>query len=248
VPVEVERRDAVAVVTLADPQRRNALGDEMVAGIVDAFEALEADDTVGAAVVTGAPPAFCSGAVLSNLDRLSSDAGAEERGSIRDVYEGFLRIRRSPLPTIAAVNGPAVGAGMNVALACDIRLAGASARFDARFPRIGLHPGGGHTWLLERLVGPQTAAAMLLFGESLDAAAAVERGLAWRAVGDADLLDAAVALGARAAEVPRPLAARVKATLQAVAWQASFDGAVDGEVEDQTWSFAQGWFAERTRP
>ena len=80
------------------------------------------------------------------------------------IYEGFLRVLRSPLPTIAAVNGPAVGAGMNLALACDVRLAGASARFDTRFVKIGLHPGGGHVWMLERAVGPQAAAAMVLFG------------------------------------------------------------------------------------
>ena len=79
---------------------------------------------------------------------------------------------RSPLPTVAAVNGPAVGAGMNLALACDVRIAGASARFDTRFLRIGLHPGGGHAWMLDRAVGPQAAAAMVLFGARLDGARA----------------------------------------------------------------------------
>ena len=81
------------------------------------------------------------------------------RATSATIYEGFLRVLRSPLPTVAAVNGPAVGAGFNLALACDVRLAGTSARFDARFLRIGLHPGGGHTWMLDRAVGPQAAAA-----------------------------------------------------------------------------------------
>ena len=100
------------------------------------FDALEADEDVGAVVVTGAPPAFCAGADLSHL-------GGRSDGGLRSVYEGFLRVGRSPLPTIAAVNGAAVGAGMNLALGCDVRLAGASARFDTRFLQLGIHPGGG---------------------------------------------------------------------------------------------------------
>ena len=101
--------------------------------------------------------------------------------------------------------------------------------------------------MLERLVGPQTAAAMVLFGEAVDAARAVELGLAWREVADDDLLDAAVALATRAAAPPGPLVARAKDTLAGVAWQPSFDAAIDTEVEHQTWSFAQGWFAARRR-
>ena len=247
-PAHVSRRGRVAIVRLDDPARRNALGDEMVSSIISAFDDLDADDNVGAVVVTGAPPAFCSGAVRANLDRLSSDEAADERSSIRDVYEGFLRIHRSALPTIAAVNGAAVGAGMNVALACDVRLVGESARFDAKFAQIGLHPGGGHVWLLERLVGPQTAAAMTLFGERLDAGDAVARGLAWSEHSDDELIDAAVTLGEGAARVPRELAARIKATLRQAPWQADFAAAVDWEVEHQTWSFAQGWFKEMGKP
>src|SRR4029453_11341326 len=84
------------------------------------------------------------------------------------IYEGFLRVGRSPLPTIAAVNGAAVGAGVNLALACDVILAGESARFDTRFIDLGLHPGGGHTWMLQRRIGSQAAAALVLFGRVLD--------------------------------------------------------------------------------
>src|SRR5262249_28950847 len=138
-------------------------------------------------------------------------------------------------------------AGMNLALACDVRLVGERGRFDARFGQIGLHPGGGHVWLLERLVGPQTAAAMILFGESVRGEEAVARGLAWRGVADDELLDAAVARGRTAARMPRELAARIKATLRRAPWQPDFDAAVDWEVEHQTWSFAQGFFTEMTR-
>ncbi|MCB0964737.1 MAG: enoyl-CoA hydratase/isomerase family protein, partial [Acidimicrobiales bacterium] len=149
------RTDGIAFVTLDAPDRRNAFDLAMCDDMVLAFDALEADPVVGAVVVTGAGSAFCAGADLSHL-------GDAQREGLLAVYEGFLRVARSPLPTIAAVNGPAVGAGMNLALACDVRLVGRSGRFDTRFLQLGIHPGGGHTWMLRRLVGPQTAAALVL--------------------------------------------------------------------------------------
>jgi enoyl-CoA hydratase len=240
--VEVERRERVAVVTLVDRERRNAMTAAMVDEIVDAFDVLEADDDVGAVVVTGDPPAFCSGADVSALGALSRGRDQSERGEVRSIYEGFLRVLRSSLPTVAAVNGPAVGAGCNLALACDIRIAGTSARFDTRFLRIGIHPGGGHSWMLERAVGPQAAAAMVLFGERLDGERAAQIGLAWRCVADDELLDAAVGFAGGAAQVPKPLAARAKETLRRVPWQPDFDTAIAFEVEHQAWSLGQGWF------
>lgn len=243
--VEVARAERVAIVTLVDRERRNALSATMVEQIVTAFAALEADDEVGAVVVTGAAPAFCSGADVANLGRLSSDEGSGERGSIADLYEGFLRVLRSSLPTVAAVNGPAVGAGLNLALACDVRVAARSARFDPRFLRIGLHPGGGHVWMLERAVGPQAAAAMMLFGQALDGEDATARGLAWECVPDDECVPFAIDLASRAAQVPKPLVARAKATLRDAPWQPDFDAAVATEVTHQTWSFGQGWFRSR---
>jgi enoyl-CoA hydratase len=143
VPLHVERRGRVAVLTLDEPERRNALTAPLVAEIVAAMDELDADPAVGAVVVTGAPPAFCSGADVQALSAMAS--GDEEPGDVRAIYAGFLRVLDSPLPTVAAVNGAAVGAGCNLALACDVRIAGTSAVFDARFLRIGIHPGGGHT-------------------------------------------------------------------------------------------------------
>jgi enoyl-CoA hydratase len=241
--VEVERHEGVAVVRLVDRERRNALSLPMVAAIVAAFDELEHDDAIGAAVVTGEPPAFCSGADTTSLGRLASTDDAAERGSIVTVYDAFLRVLHSPLPTIAAVDGPAVGAGFNLALACDLRLVGPTARFDSRFLRIGLHPGGGHLWMLERAVGPQAAAACVLFGERIDAARAIDIGLAWSMHEAGELLDAAVALGAQAAAAPKPLVARTKASLRAAPWQPDFDAAIATELEAQTWSLAQGYFS-----
>jgi enoyl-CoA hydratase len=243
--VRVERHDRVAVVTLVDVERRNAMTATMVGEIVETFDRCERDDAVGAVVVTGEPPAFCSGADVSSLGSLAAAEREEERGQIASIYEGFLRVLRSPLPTVAAVNGAAVGAGFNLALACDVRLAGTSSRFDTRFLRIGLHPGGGHVWMLERALGPQAAAALLLFGVVLDGPAAVERGLAWSCHADDELVPAAVDLARRAAELPKPLTGRVKETLRAAPWQPDFEAAVATEVTHQTWTLGQPWFGAR---
>lgn len=230
--------DGVALLTLDDPERRNALNLDLVGEIVAAFDALEADDDVGAVVITGAPPAFCAGANLGNL------SGAEE-GGFRQIYEGFLRVGRSPLPTVAAINGAAVGAGMNLALVCDVRIAARRAKFDTRFLDLGLHPGGGHTWMLQRAVGPQAASAMVLFGQVLDGEAAQRAGLVWRCVDDDALLDEAVALASRAASMPRELSRRAKQTLAAMPAVETHDAAVDLELEAQAWSAQQPFFAER---
>jgi enoyl-CoA hydratase len=240
--VRSETTDGVATVTLADPDRRNALTMPMVTEIMDLFDALEADPAVGAVVVTGEPPAFCAGADLSHLS--SSAEGGAETG-LRNIYEGFLRIGRSPLPTIAAVNGAAVGAGMNLALICDVRLAATRARFDTRFMQLGLHPGGGHTWMFRRIAGPQAVSAAVLFGEVLDGAEAERVGLVHRTVPDGELLSAAQEMAARAAAAPRELVARTKATIAAMADVADHDTAVDRELEPQVWSIEQPAFKER---
>jgi enoyl-CoA hydratase len=240
--VKVERHEGVALVTLIDRERRNAMTAKMVAEIVESLDELESDASVGAVVLTGEAPAFCSGADVAALGSLSEGRNDTERRAIGGIYEGFLRVLRSPLPTVAAVNGPAVGAGFNLALACDVRIAGASARFDTRFLRIGIHPGGGHAWMLERAVGPQSAAAMMLFGERVDGPRAVEIGLAWACHPDQELIGEAITFAARAAAVPRELTAAAGATLREVPWQPDFEAAIATEITRQSWSLGQGWF------
>lgn len=231
-------RDGVATLTLNNPDERNTLTAAMVAEITAAMDGIEDDESVGALVVTGTPPAFCAGANLGNL-------ATADGSSLGGVYEGFLRIARSPLPTIAAVNGAAVGAGMNLALGCDVRLAARRARFDTRFLQIGLHPGGGHTWMLRRIAGPQTVMAAVVFGEVLDGAEAARLGLAYRCVDDDALLDEARAMAARAASAPRELVLVTKATIRDMADIADHPAAVARELEPQLWSTRQPWFAER---
>jgi enoyl-CoA hydratase len=242
--VLVEVTERVAVLTLNAPNRRNSLTLDMVDEIVVAFDELEKGEDVGAVIVTGAPPAFCAGATLSHLGDRAQPQNDRAPG-LRAIYEGFLRVGRSPLPTVAAVNGAAVGAGMNLALACDLRLAGRSSKWDTRFLQLGLHPGGGHTWMLRRIAGPQTAAATVLFGEVLDGQAAERSGLAWRCVDDDQLLAQARELAGRAAAAPPALVRRAKETLAAVASLATIDEAVSLELEAQLWSTQQPEFAER---
>jgi enoyl-CoA hydratase len=236
--VLVEVVDRVATITLNNPGERNTLTQPMVEEIVDAFDTIEADEGVGAVVITGAPPSFCAGANLGNL-------GSVQGPGLRTIYEGFLRVGRCTLPTLAAVNGAAVGAGMNLALVCDVRIAARRAKFDTRFLQIGIHPGGGHSWMLRRAVGPQAAAATVLFGEVLDGSQAERVGLVWRCVEDDELLSTAQELGARAADVPRELAVVVKQTLADMAGIETHEEAVDRELAPQVWSTQQPWFQER---
>ncbi len=233
--VLLERRDGVGVITIDMPERRNSLTLSSSALLQEHVAACEADDGVATIVVTGTPPAFCAGADLTALGEAREDG-------LRAIYAGFLAVARSTLPTVAAVNGAAVGAGLNLALACDVRLVGPKARFDARFLQLGLHPGGGMTWMVQQIAGPQTAAAMTLFGQVLDADAAVAHGLA---LGKADdVVGAAVELAQPAVKAPRELVMTTKKTLRATAATQRHDDAIETELVAQVASMETPAFAE----
>jgi enoyl-CoA hydratase len=236
--VLTEIREGVALLTLNNPDERNTMTAPMVEEIIAAMDVFEADESVGAIVVTGAGSAFCAGANLGNLQSAT-------RESLSVVYEGFLRIARSPLPTLAAVNGPAVGAGMNLALGCDVRIAATRARFDTRFLQIGLHPGGGHTWMQRRIVGQQNAMASIVFGQVLDGAEAERTGLVYQVVPDDQLLPTAHRFALGAASAPRQLAIMAKETIRDMADIATHAEAVAREFEPQLWTVRQPWFEER---
>jgi enoyl-CoA hydratase len=215
-----EVADHVALITVNDPDRRNAVTDDMSRQLRAAVECAEADSDVHAVVVTGAGKAFCAGADLSAL------GSAAEEG-LRRLYDGFMAVGRCTLPTIAAVNGPAVGAGLNLALAADVRIAGPNALFDARFQKLGIHPGGGATWMLHRGVGPQVARAALLFGMRFDAESAVRHGLAL-SIAD-DPVAAALELATGPAAAPREVVLATKATMRATA----SPGVLDIDLHEQ---------------
>lgn len=237
--IETEVRDRVGILTLNDPDKRNAITLAMNHEIAAVLDDWEADDDIGAMVVTGAGRGFCAGA---DLDDLLADQGEE---GMKKIYEGFLRIAHTSLPTIAAVNGAAVGAGFNMVLACDIVLAARDrARFDSRFLQIALHPGGGHTWRLRSIVGRQTTMAMVIFGEVVKAEQAKEIGIVWKVVDDDTLVDEAISLATVAAGQGKELNARTKASILALDTVTESDAAVDHELWPQLWSMDQGDFRD----
>lgn len=236
--VVYEVSDGIATLTLDNPQERNSMNAEMVRDIVTAMDAAESDPNVRVVIVTGAEPAFCAGANLGNLAEAT-------RESLLGIYEGFLRVARSPLPTIAAVNGAAVGAGMNLALGCDVRVAGKSARFDSRFLQLGLHPGGGNTWMQLRIAGLQTTMATVAFGEVLDGEAALRAGLVWKCVDDDALIATARELATKAAQAPKELLVSMKQTILGIGEVSTHAEAVEFELGPQVWSTRQPWFRER---
>jgi len=234
ISVEVDEATRVAVVTLDAPERRNALTIDMASALTEIIDALDDDEGVGAIVITGRPPAFCAGADLSVLREGSED-------NVRTVYGSFLRVASCKVPTIAAINGPAVGAGVNLAISCDLRLVSSEARIDLRFLRLGIHPGGGNTWLLHRILGPQGAAALVLFGEVLDADLCVRSGFAWKSTGPDDLLSLACELAGRPGKALPELVRQTKDTLRQ-APNLTHPESVELEVARQLWSIKQPGF------
>lgn len=167
----------VSILTLNDHPRRNAITPEMQPQLAAAVAAVARDCAARVLIVAGAGSAFCAGADLA-----ATFGGQEEplpamRRRLLRLYDSFLAIARLEIPTIAAVHGPAVGAGVNLALACDLRIAGLQARFGITFSRLGLHPGGGASWFLTRAVGRQRALSLLLDGATVNAQTALDLGL-----------------------------------------------------------------------
>jgi enoyl-CoA hydratase len=168
----------VRTITLNAPEKLNALNWPLLDELSTAIDATSADPDVRALVVTGAGRAFCSGADLQSLFGDRTRPVEVLKDVLLKVYGSFLGIRDLSIPTIAAVHGPAVGAGMNIALACDVIVAGPEATFGPTFANIGLHPGGGCTWMLTQRIGSANTAAALYSGDIIDAATALRLGIA----------------------------------------------------------------------
>jgi enoyl-CoA hydratase/carnithine racemase len=207
------REGDVVTLTLNDPARRNAMSEAMGRAFAARCERLEGDVQVRALILAGNGRAFSAGGDFDMLEALTERAHAApgERDVVRDFmrayYGMFLCVRRLPFPTIAALHGHAIGAGLGVALGCDIRLVAREARLGLNFVRVGLHPGMGSTWTLPRLVGPSLAAELLYTGRLVDGEEAARIGLASRALPAAEIPGAARALAAEIA-AGAPLAVR----------------------------------------
>jgi enoyl-CoA hydratase len=237
--ISIERRDGgVAILSLNAPDRRNALTVAMAEELVEACEQLDRDVEVGAVVVRGEGGFFCAGGDRATLEAAGRDpADPEVFAGLGAVYRSFARVGELEAPTVAAVRGGAVGAGLNLMLATDVRIVGRDAKIISGFIPIGLHPGGGHGALLGRTGAREAAAAMALFGERIDGERAAALGLAWAAVDDADVEATAVELAGRAGADPE-LARRTAASLRTVLgppplpWPA----ALELERASQMWS------------
>ena len=179
--LRVERpADGVARLVLDNPGQRNAMSDQMTASWVSAIDDLAADTSVRVVVVTGEGTAFCSG---GNTGWIASEPDAEVdylRTRMMAFYRAWLSIRKLEVPTIAAVNGPAIGAGLCLALACDIRYAAEGAKLGAPFVKLGMNPGMAATYLLPNAVGEANARELLLTGRTVDAEEARQLGLVSR--------------------------------------------------------------------
>lgn len=236
--VRLEIDGPVAILTLDAPERRNALRTGTARDVIEACDAIDGNHAVGAVVVRGAGGYFCAGADRELLDAAGRDpAGEEAFDDLSLVYRAFVRVGELAAPTVAAVRGGAVGAGVNLALATDLRVVGEDARLISGFLRIGMHPGGGHFTLVGRAAGREAAAALGLFGEEISGRRAVALGLAWDAVSDGDVEARALELARRVARDPALARAATRSLrLELGPPGTSWPVALEAERGQQIWS------------
>jgi 2-(1,2-epoxy-1,2-dihydrophenyl)acetyl-CoA isomerase len=178
-------RDAIATITLNRPEKLNAFSGTMREELLDALRACASDQAIRVVVITGAGRAFCAGGDVEFMRDLQQRDDVETFRKLLDAGRDIvLQIASMAKPVIAAVNGVAAGAGCNLALACDYRIASESAKFSQSFVKIGLHPDWGGTWLLPRIVGRSRAFELLATGRAVDAAEALALGMVDRVAED----------------------------------------------------------------
>lgn len=235
--VTLERHDQVALITIENEEVKNGLTPELAAMLSAVCDEIDGDPDLGAAVVRGAGGTFCSGADTRAWTAEVDWAGDEGFRLLSGVYKAFERVGRLEVPTVAAVRGAAVGAGVNLMLSCDLRVVSDTARVLAGFLRIGLHPGGGFFTLAGRVAGRETTAAFGLFGEKLSGQQIVDCGLAWRAVPDEAVEAQALAMAGEAARDPQ-LARRAVSVFRRELGPppVSWESALEMERGVQTWS------------
>ena len=238
--------DGVAVLTLDNPDQRNAMSDRMTESWVAAVDELAADRTVRVVVVTGEGSAFCSG---GNTSWIASEPDAtvdELRERMLPFYRAWLSVRRLEVPTIAAVNGPAIGAGLCLALACDIRYAASGAKLGVPFVRLGMHAGMAGTYLLPDVVGPAHARDLLLTGRVVDADEALRLGLVSRVI-EPDSFAAEILATAEAVAATAPIASRLTKLALADGGHADLESGLQWEAMAQPLTLATADLQEGIR-
>lgn len=243
--VRVVLEGGVATLILDDSPRMNAMTEALGERMREAVAQVSSDDEVRAVVVTGAGAAFSAGGDLAMLERLRSVTFDEARAHMRAFYARYLSLLDVPVPTIAAVRGPAIGAGLCVALACDLLVVAEDAKLALNFVKLGLHPGMGATLLAPLRLGRQRAAELLFTGRRFDGREAVRMGLALEAVPDAEVLPRASAI-ARDVASSAPLSVRaLKRGLDVD--RDSLERALEHEARSQAESYGSADLAEGLR-
>lgn len=237
--VLVEREGTVGVITINRPARLNAITPETGDTLRSAFLALEADSRIRAVVLTGAGRGFCAGADISG------DVGKARQVLLETWNPLVMTMRSLQLPIIGAINGVAAGAGVSLALACDLRVAATSARFELSFAKIGLMPDAGMTWFLPRIVGLGRANELALLGDRLSAADAHAWGLVNRLSEDGQTVTDARILARRFAELSVSVASIKRAHHRAL--ETNFADQLDYEADTQGWLQQKPDFAEATK-
>jgi enoyl-CoA hydratase len=243
--------DGVAVLTLDLPDRRNMMSEQMTASWQRVVPLIAADDEVRAVVVTGAGKAFCSGGDLTWIEADGDAPVSRLRSRMGAFYRAWLSISSLEVPTIAAVNGPAIGAGLSLALACDLRYVAVEARLAVPFTRLGIHPGMLTTWSLPQVAGLAVARDLLLTGRVIDGAEAVRLGLASRAMPAERVLHAALESAAAIASAA-PVATRLTKAALSGGGHATAAAALEWEALAQAVTLAtqdmrEGIAAQRER-
>ncbi|NBV82123.1 MAG: enoyl-CoA hydratase [Actinobacteria bacterium] len=250
--IEVTRDGGVATVTINRPQRKNAVTGDMWGQLAETFRTLSADAEVRCVVITGAGGEFCSGADLSA--RSASGRPVHQLAAMRSVNDAALSLHRMPQPTIAKVRGVAVGAGCNLALGCDLVVAGETARFSEIFAKRGLSLDFGGSWLLPRRIGMHRAKELALFGDIISSSEARDLGLVNRVLPDGEL-DAFVDGWARRLAAGPPIALALTKRMLNNALNVTMEEALDDEGAAQTVNFgtkdtleAMEAFAQKREP
>ena len=239
--VELNINGHIAEIVLNNPDKRNVLDFTASKKLGEAVAAAEADPQVNVIIIAAEGKSFCAGGSLDEL--MEAQSGDAEL--LNDIYAGFLAVADSPLPTIAAVQGAAVGAGMNLVLACDVRIVTPHAMFDTRFMQLGIHCGGGHSWMLQKYLNWEQSVTALVFGQTIRGEQAVKQGLAIDCVEPDTLRQKACDLASSLAGVPRELVEQTKNSLKLSAAESEHSKMVEHEFEVQKWSLQQDYAKQK---
>jgi 2-(1,2-epoxy-1,2-dihydrophenyl)acetyl-CoA isomerase len=244
--VRIEQGDGWWKLVLNRPDKLNAANEAMLTALLAALDAAEADSACRALLLTGAGRGFCAGQELGPAVMPGPD-GPPDLGEVAVLHHRLIRrLRAVPLPVVCAVNGVAAGAGASYALACDVVLAGQSAKFIQAFVKIGLVPDSGASFFLPRLIGEARARALAMLGEAVDAAKAEAWGMIWKVVEDAALQQEAEALAAHLAKQPTEALAAMK-RLFAASTTNTLDAQLDLEQNLQATAGRSADYAEGVR-